>query len=54
MREFSAFPTFKGGKKPMSVYSLVAIPNRLAVSGEDIIVHRLEAGSVGLALAFDL
>jgi len=53
MREFSAFPTLKGGKKPTSVYSLMAILNRLAVSGEDLIVHRLEAGSVGLVLAFD-
>ena len=32
----------------------MAIPNRLAVSGEELIVHRFEAGSVGLASAFDL
>ena len=38
----------------MCDYSLMAIPNRLAVSGEELIVHRFEAGSVGLASAFDL
>ena len=30
----------------MCDYSLMAIPNRLAVSGEDLVVHRFEAGSV--------
>ena len=43
----------------MCDYSLMAIPNRLAVSGEELIVHRFEAGSfevgsVGLASTFDL
>jgi hypothetical protein len=38
----------------MCDYSLMTIPNRLAVSGEELIVHRFEAGSVGLASAFDL
>jgi hypothetical protein len=38
----------------MCDYSLMAIPNRLAVSGEELIVHRFETGSVGLASAFDL
>ncbi len=39
----------------MCDYSLMTIPNRLAVSGEDLIVHRFEAGSVvGLASACDL
>ena len=38
----------------MCDYSLMAIPNRLAVSGEELIVHRFEAGSVGLASALDL
>ena len=38
----------------MCDYSLLAIPNRLAVSGEELIVHRFEAGSVGLASALDL
>ncbi len=39
----------------MCDYSLMAIPNRLAVSGEDLVVHRFEPGSVvGLASACDL
>ena len=38
----------------MCDYSLMAIPNRLAVSGEELIVHRFEAESVGLASASDL
>jgi len=39
----------------MCDYSLMAIPNRLAVSGEDLVVHRFEAGSVvGLASSCDL
>jgi hypothetical protein len=33
----------------MCDYSLMAIPNRLAVSGEELVVHRFETGSVGLA-----
>ena len=37
----------------MCDYSLMAIPNRLAVSGEELVVHRFEAGTVGLASAFD-
>jgi hypothetical protein len=32
----------------------MAIPNRLAVSGEELIVHRFEVESVGLASASDL
>ena len=38
----------------MCDYSLMAIPNRLAVSGEQLVVHRFEAGMVGLASAFDI
>jgi len=38
----------------MCDYSLMSIPNRLAVSGEELIVHRFEAESVGLASATDL
>jgi hypothetical protein len=34
--------------------SLMEIPNRLAVSGEELVIHRFDAGSVGLAGAFDL
>jgi len=36
-------------------YSLTAIPNRLVVSGEELIVHRFEPGAVaGLASPRDL
>ena len=39
----------------MCDYSLMAIPNRLAVSGENLVVHRFEAGAVlGLAAPCDL
>ena len=39
----------------MCDYSLMAIPNRLAISGEELVVHRFEAGSVvGLASPRDL
>jgi hypothetical protein len=38
----------------MCDYSLMAIPNRLAVSGEELVFHRFEAGTVGLASALDL
>ena len=38
----------------MCDYSLMAIPNRLAVSGEELVVHRFQEGSVGLASALDL
>jgi len=33
----------------MCDYSLAGIPNRLAVEGEDLIVHRFPTGSIGLA-----
>jgi len=35
-------------------YSLMAIPNRLAVSGEDLIVHRFAEGTLGLASPSDI
>jgi hypothetical protein len=38
----------------MCDYSLMAIPNRLAVSGEELVVHRFEEGAVGMASASDL
>jgi hypothetical protein len=38
----------------MCDYSLMAIPNRSAVSGEELVIHRFETGSVGLASAFNL
>jgi hypothetical protein len=33
----------------MCDYSLAGIPNRLAVEGEQLVVHRLSTGSIGLA-----
>ncbi len=38
----------------MCDYSLMATPNRLAVSGDELVVHRFDAKSVGLAAAFDV
>lgn len=38
----------------MCDYSLMSIPNRLAVPGEELVVHRFGAGAIGLASAFDL
>ena len=38
----------------MCDYSLYAIPNRLAVEGEELVVHRFATGSIGLASASDL
>ena len=33
----------------MCDYSLTGIPNRLAVEGEELVVHRFSSGSIGLA-----
>ena len=33
----------------MCDYSLAGIPNRLAVEGEELVVHRFPTGSIGLA-----
>ena len=33
----------------MCDYSLAGIPNRLAVEGEELVVHRFATGSIGLA-----
>ncbi len=33
----------------MCDYSLAGIPNRLAVEGEELVVHRFSSGSIGLA-----
>jgi hypothetical protein len=33
----------------MCDYSLAGIPNRLAVEGEELVVHRFRTGSIGLA-----
>jgi len=38
----------------MCDYSLCGIPNRLAVEGEELIVHKFSTGSMGLASAADL
>ena len=33
----------------MCDYSLMSIPNRLAVTGEELITHRFQSGSIGMA-----
>ena len=38
----------------MCDYSLMAVPNRLAREGEDLIAHRFPSGSLGLASPADL
>ena len=38
----------------MCDYSLMALPNRLAVCGEELVVHRFEMGSMGLASVADV
>jgi hypothetical protein len=38
----------------MCDYSLCGIPNRLAVEGEELVVHRFSTGSMGLASLADL
>src|SRR5436305_12509932 len=38
----------------MCDYSLMSLPNRLAVCGEELIVHRFELGAIGLASAADV
>ena len=38
----------------MCDYSLMALPNRLAVCGEELVVHRFEMGSMGLASVVDV
>ena len=38
----------------MCDYSLCGIPNRLAIDGEELVVHRFRTGSVGLASRVDL
>ena len=38
----------------MCDYSLMAIPNRLAEEGEDLVAHRFPTGPVGFASATDL
>jgi len=38
----------------MCDYSLMAVPNRLAQEGEDLVTHRFPTGSLGLASPADL
>lgn len=38
----------------MCDYSLMSLPNRLAVCGEELVVHRFEFGSLGLVSELDL
>lgn len=38
----------------MCDYSLMAVPNRLAAEGEDLVAHRFPTGSMGLASPRDL
>ncbi|MBZ5626563.1 MAG: hypothetical protein LAQ69_48960 [Acidobacteriia bacterium] len=38
----------------MCDYSLMAVPNRLAQEGEELVTHRFPAGSLGLASPADL
>ena len=38
----------------MCDYSLMAIPSRLAVSGDELVVRRFDTKSLGLAAAFDV
>ncbi len=38
----------------MCDYSLMAVPNRLAQQGEDLVTHRFPTGSLGLASPADL
>jgi len=38
----------------MCDYSLMALPNRLAVCGDELVVHRFELGSLGLASAVEV
>jgi len=35
----------------MCDYSLAGIPSRLAVEGEELVVHRFSTGSIGLAFS---
>jgi hypothetical protein len=38
----------------MCDYSLMALPNRLAVCGDELVVHKFELGTLGLASAADV
>ncbi len=38
----------------MCDYSLMSIPNRLAIAGEELVTHRFSEGTMGMASASDL
>ena len=38
----------------MCDYSLMSIPNRLAVEGEDVVTYRFHSGSIGFASESDV
>ena len=38
----------------MCDYSLMGVPNRLAQEGEELVTHRFQTGSLGLAATADL
>jgi hypothetical protein len=38
----------------MCDYSLYSVPNRLAMDGEELVVHRFQTGSLGLASVVDV
>src|SRR5262249_61311899 len=40
---------FSGTRLIMCDYSLLPIPNRLAIAGEELVPHRFQSGSIGLA-----
>lgn len=37
----------------MCEYSLMMVPNRLAIEGEELVAHRFQSGSLGLVSCFD-
>jgi hypothetical protein len=37
----------------MCDYSLMMVPNRLAIEGEELVAHRFQSGSLGLVSCFD-
>jgi hypothetical protein len=43
-----------GKERIMCDYSLMAVPNRLAHEGEDLVTHRFPTGSLGLASPADI
>jgi len=52
--EIESARSFQRGKYGMCDYSLMTYPNRLARTGEMLIVHRFECGAIGLASPVEL